>query len=111
MVSGTYTVTLTVHDICRTEVYTDSVSISVPSGIRAETSAGMLIYPNPTKSVLYIDLDAEYAGNNIAIINSLGEQVRTATAAAHVSMPIHGLPAGVYTVRVSDMAYPLVVLH
>jgi len=111
MVSGTYTVTLTVHDICRTVVYTDSVSISVPSGIRAETSAGMLIYPNPTKSVLYIDLDAEYAGNNIAIINSLGEQVRTATAAAHVSMPIHGLPAGVYTVRVSDMAYPLVVLH
>ncbi|HET9502407.1 MAG TPA: T9SS type A sorting domain-containing protein [Hymenobacter sp.] len=76
----------------------------------AATSAQVAVYPNPARTVAYVELPAALGTQPVAaaLLDALGREVRTATLAAQGArahqLGLAGLPAGVYTLRLSTSA-------
>jgi hypothetical protein len=76
----------------------------------AATQAQVLVYPNPAHNVAYVELPAALGTQPVAatLLDALGRAVRTTTLAAQGAqahqLSTAGLPAGVYTLRLSTSA-------
>ncbi len=76
----------------------------------AATSAQVAVYPNPARTVAYVELPAALGAQPVAaaLLDALGREVRTATLAAQGArahqLGLAGLPAGVYTLRLRTSA-------
>lgn len=81
------------------EVY--SFRTEAPLGVKENLIAGLVIYPNPTKSVLNIEADSTlYA---VQVINILGQTVFTVkTENSKVQLNTGSLKAGTYFVKITS---------
>jgi PKD repeat protein len=109
---GNYLVTLTITDHCKTDSFRNYVSvIMAPTGITPADQSAVKIYPNPSSTVIHIDLgDMDIKDAVITLANAFGQTVRrTAPSAALSSISVSDLPAGAYTLSVSGHSYPVLI--
>ena len=118
--TGTYYVTLTVYDKCRTSVYSDSVSVTVPlpSGLSSEGASIARIYPDPASSVIHVDFGSANvsSGYELYLVNDLGQISKRQTAhTSTLSVDVSDLSDGVYVVVVkaasSQNRYSVSIVH
>ena len=97
--SGTYPVTLTVHDHCKTSVFSDSITVIVASGISEQKKPTLNIYPNPASEVIHIDMsDLDLKNSTLILSNVYGQIVRKVKPLSlSTEMYIAGLSSGIYT--------------
>ena len=100
---GTYTLTITDHNGCS---QSDTVVISQTTGISTvDGNIQMVIYPNPAKNEISVDLGSISALTTLSVRNVLGQQVIFKQLnAMHNSIDISGLGSGVYTFQVREGA-------
>jgi hypothetical protein len=109
---GNYLVTLTITDHCKTDSFRNYVSvIMAPTGISPADEHTVKIYPNPSSTVIHIDLgDMDIKDAVITLANALGQTVRrTVPSTALSSISVSDLPAGAYTLSVSGHSYPVLI--
>ena len=92
------TVTLTARRHCLTASDTHVLSAPVGIGQAQATADGFTVHPNPASGRLHIDLDGE-AEAEVALYGMDGRLARRQTLAAPASLPLEGLPEGVYLLR------------
>jgi len=97
--SGTYPVTLTVYDHCKTSVYSDTVSVSVASGIYQISLPSHNVYPNPANEVIHVDMtDMELINSTLTLSDIYGQIVRKVKPRSSLTdIYVSGLAAGIYT--------------
>ena len=115
--SGRYLVTLSVTEKCKTSVYSDSVNVTVPSGIAEERNAFAKIYPEPVASVIQIDLNGnDAAGYELTFIDQLGQVSKHLKVNSNkASINVSDLPEGIYVLQIkagaTEFRYPLSILR
>ena len=74
--TGVYTVTLTVTNDCGTNVFTDTITLSV-AGLEEVADFGTInVYPNPSTGEFQLEMDVNYAMNlDIVVTNALGQKL------------------------------------
>jgi hypothetical protein len=95
--AGTYNIiyTFTDGDGC-TNSDTSIVTVDLCTGVNSYVTSGIKMYPNPSKGLLYVELQSE---TMITITNVLGETVYSKLHQANNSFfDLSYLPNGVYTV-------------
>jgi hypothetical protein len=81
-----------------------------PLATTAASQAQVAVYPNPARTVAYVELPAALGTQPVAatLLDNLGRAVRTATLAAQGAQAhqfgLAGLPSGVYTLRLRTSA-------
>lgn len=81
---------------------------NIPTGIKSNTTNinGITVYPNPTTTLLNIQLDKPFANNlKLEIVDITGALVHTATIYSgntFFSLPINELPAAMYFLRITE---------
>lgn len=103
--AGTYEITAITGDYLG--VYVDSsdyfFTVDCATGITQPETSGLRVFPNPSQSVLNLDVPANYTGKTLQVFNQLGTLVLTQTVLAErQEIDITGLPAGVYVLRVGE---------
>ncbi|HYE78573.1 MAG TPA: T9SS type A sorting domain-containing protein, partial [bacterium] len=77
------------------------------------SAGGLALYPNPAAGQVRVTLDAPgVVETRVEVLDGLGRIVRTGVVAAgqrEMMVPLAGLPAGIYSVRVGVMVGRLVV--
>jgi len=78
------------------EIKTNYVSVALASSVHSAESLGIKIYPNPTKDIVYIDLqDQEEV--SVDVINTTSNQIlKTVKGNAKIAVDLSGLPQGLY---------------
>ena len=116
--SGTYYVTLTVYDRCRTSIYSDSVTVTVPSGLAPERASFAEVYPSPASSILRIDMGSSdiTGGYKLHLADQLGQVCKLQTGTLSTSsLNVSDLPNGVYVLIIktssSECHYPVSIVH
>ena len=74
--TGVYTVTLTVTNDCGTNVFTNTITLSV-AGLEEVADFGTInVYPNPSTGEFQLEMDVNYAMNlDIVVTNALGQKL------------------------------------
>ena len=81
-----------------------------PLATTAATQAQIAVYPNPARTLAYVELPAALGTQPVAatLLDALGREVRTTTLAAQGAqahqLSLAGLPAGVYALRLRTSA-------
>jgi hypothetical protein len=81
-----------------------------PLAATAAAQAQIAVYPNPARTLAYVELPAALGAQPVAatLLDALGREVRTTTLAAQGAqahqLSLAGLPAGVYTLRLRTNA-------
>ena len=119
--SGTYHVTLTVYDKCRTSVYADSVSVTVPvvhSGLSNLNPSLAKIYPDPASSVIHVDFGSTdvSGGYEINLVNELGQiNKHLIDHTSGTSIDVSNLTDGIYIAVIKtasgEYRYRVSVVH
>lgn len=115
--SGTYLVTLSVSEKCKTSVYSDSITVTVPSGIADERLAFAHIYPEPASSLIHIDLIGDEAtGYEATVLNQLGQICKHEKANSNkLSVDVSDLSEGIYVLIIrsgfSEYRYPVSIVR
>ena len=116
--SGTYYVTLSVYDRCRTSAYSDSVMVTVPSGLADQRASFVKVYPTPASSALHIDLGGSdiTGGYELYLANQLGQVCKRQTGSSSTSsLNVSDLEGGVYVLIIKTAAsayhYPISIVH
>ena len=101
--SGTYHITLTVSEKCKTSAYTDTVTVTVPSGLHSDQEAGIHIFPSPAQYEVEIDMGSVdlSGGCNLFLTDILGRKlkeqvIRSSSAIINVSDLTPGVYWGVF---------------
>jgi hypothetical protein len=82
----------------------------LPLATTAATQAQVAVYPNPAKTVAFVELPAALGTQPVVatLVDALGRNVRTTTLAAQGAqahqLSLAGLPTGVYALRLSTSA-------
>ncbi|MFN8360402.1 MAG: T9SS type A sorting domain-containing protein [Candidatus Kapaibacterium sp.] len=79
--------------------YIDNINIPSVSGVDEQAeSKGIIIYPNPAQTMLYVQMPDEYSGARLALYSTLGTAVtpESTTGAFDVS----ALASGMYSMRI-----------
>ena len=108
--SGLYTVTLVASRHCMT----DTASMEVHIGSNAPEPVGIItadrhhpsVYPNPASGTITVTVDAT---TEAMLFTADGRQVWHGTVSDNTTIPLHGLAAGVYTLRVGDTVMKVIV--
>ena len=108
--SGLYTVTLVASRHCMT----DTASMEVRIGSNAPEPVGIItadrhhpsVYPNPASGTITVTVDAT---TEAMLFTADGRQVWHGTVSDNTTIPLHGLAAGVYTLRVGDTVMKVIV--
>ena len=118
--NGTYTVMLTIHNICGDQVYSQTLS-TLNVGIEDEIFAGSVtIYPNPSDGIFAVQSENIQADNlSIDLYNVQGQQISHYALGKVVSgfnqeINISSMAKGIYFVKISDgvrNAYKKVVVE
>ena len=115
--SGTYYVTLTVSEKCKRSVFSDSVTVIVPSGITNSRSSFARIYPEPASSLIHIDMGAYISGACVlTLIDQLGRTGKSQLGySPSLSIDVSDLTDGIYTLVVktnsNEYFYRISILH
>jgi PKD repeat protein len=102
---GTYYICLTATNICKKQTFCDSILVK-PNGIENRSATKILIYPNPTKDLLEIELSEPFSpGTTGTIIDLYGRSVLDIhfTSLLKQTLDLSGLSDGVYFLRINDV--------
>jgi len=123
--TGTYTVSVTVtHNTC-TKTATKDITVVLGAGIEetAKQESGFKVYPNPTKSLLFVEVKGErekLKGETVQIIDINGKTVKSTVIASGawqsvqtdsheqssrydvLSLDVSSLPKGTYFVKIGN---------
>lgn len=99
--TGYYTISLTATNAAGgdTETKSNYITVTGGAGIEDGETAGVQVYPNPCTDYLYIDCSSmQGVPVDIKLINTVGQVVglQSNLAKGIVSVPVAGLPEGVY---------------
>jgi len=97
-VSGNYSVATTTGT-CNS----NAVFVNIELSVSNQPIIDCILFPNPVKEELNVDLNEKYLFSNFEIINSLGEIVqkgRIESVSSKIS--ISNLPSGFYTLNIND---------
>ena len=94
LAAGDYTITVTDANGC-VSMMTFTVLSTV--GIENELDKQLLIFPNPTKGIVNIQLEGDYS---LTILDARGRLVHTSNEADNASVDLTSFEAGVYFIRV-----------
>jgi hypothetical protein len=99
MVEGSYTVSVT--GPCGAAVTSEDFPVTV-SAIRPALSGEVVLYPNPVREQVMLDLPAGLVYRSVRIIDLRGIQVanQTGTKASRIVFPVHMLKKGTYLMEV-----------
>lgn len=109
---GNYLVTLTITDHCKTDSLRTYVSvIMAPTGITPADQSAIKIFPNPSSTIIHLDLgEVDRKNVVITLTNALGQTVRTAILpSALSSISVSDLPSGAYMLSVLGHSYPVLI--
>ena len=80
-----------------------NITLSSVDDIFKNTNQDMIIYPNPSKDIFKIMLNAEILQAQLEIYNAFGEKIYTTTIHQRKeTINTRGLPSGIYFVKVSE---------
>jgi hypothetical protein len=97
--SGTYHITLTVSQKCKTSIYTDTVSVTVPSGLHSDQESDIRLFPSPASSQVEVDMGSVdiSGGCNLFLTDVLGRKLKEQTIrSSSVLINVADLSQGVY---------------
>ena len=78
-------------------IYTLNLTEEICTGLTNSAIAGLEIYPNPNKGILYLNNTPQ--GSRIKLINSLGQELMNmATADAQTMLDLSHFTNGIYTI-------------
>jgi Secretion system C-terminal sorting domain len=101
-------------------LYLDNITINDNVGIDEVNSNKntLKLYPNPANSFVNVSLpEMNFAGNEISVLNSLGQKIYTSKiASTQITVPVDQLASGAYVISVSSknaqlLSAPLIVFH
>lgn len=99
--NGTYNVCLIATNAIGSDTVCKSLTVNTISGvgIEEEILRTMVLYPNPTDGIGYIDIPESIVFKKIEVFNVLGEKqsVKTAVQSGFVELDLSKLSSGVYT--------------
>lgn len=107
--SGFYTVNLVASRHCMTDTATITVHIggtTEPVSIISVGNNTPSVYPNPTSGTINVTVDATAKATLCA---ADGRQVWHGTVCGSTAISLHGLPSGIYTLRIGDAVTKVVV--
>lgn len=109
--SGLYTVTFVASRHCLTDTATITVHIDASTGpenglLTAENGPQVAVYPNPTRNGLTVTINGVVGAS---MYTTDGQQVWHGTVSGNTTIPLHGLAAGIYTLRVGDTVTKVIV--
>lgn len=103
--NGSYTVTLTVVNVCGTETFSDVVEVNVVGVEEINAKAiDMTVFPNPATDLFVVSLDGSVDDNAILdLIDMQGRVVlsQNSFASKVIKVNTSGIEPGVYILRVS----------
>ena len=108
LAAGDYTITVTDANGC-VSMMTFTVLSTV--GIENELDKQLLIFPNPTKGIVNIQLEGDYS---LTILDARGRLVHTSNEADNAAVDLTSFEAGVYFIRVqkgTDNAMRRIILE
>lgn len=109
MLSGEYAVEVT--DLQGCAARSESLTVILTSDTEELVANNILLYPNPTQTLLYIDLgDAAEAVEQLQIYDILGQRIRTINVAKGINLveiPTNNLSSGMYTIQFLDQSRKL----
>jgi hypothetical protein len=100
---GSYTVRVTI-ETCASEL-SEAQSFIITGDITSSLGSSMLVYPNPARGIIRIQLGGFDAGEvQIALFDMLGREVQSASGIGQqeVSLDISGQPQGRYLLRAAQ---------
>ncbi|PWL27109.1 MAG: hypothetical protein DCO96_12280 [Fluviicola sp. XM-24bin1] len=99
---GTHTITYEYTDGngC-TNIATQDILVDPCVSIDEVAQAGLLIYPNPTDNVVYVELEGEF---NYTVQDARGRLITSGNANDKASISLHSVETGVYFINVTDTA-------
>ncbi len=101
---GSYTVTLTVTDICgQTASATQVVNVGQPDNVSEVRTPAISVYPNPAQTLLTVQAD-DPAGVEATLYDLHGRPLRTLRFTQQTTLDVSTLSAGIYqlTLRGND---------
>jgi N-acetylneuraminic acid mutarotase len=100
---GTFTISVTASNPCGTSTsQTLTVTVSVCSGINsaANSTEGILIYPNPFNDI--INVNGIENGSLVEVYTILGEKIISTKANDFTSIDLGGQPNGIYFLKITS---------
>ena len=80
-----------------------NTALSTTLGVFNVEKGNVMLYPNPVKEVLNINIENFSANTSIAIYSALGQKVvETKAISATTSLPISQLPSGIYFCKIDS---------
>lgn len=107
--SGTYTVTLFVNRCGMADTFESEIVINLVSGLEEEAIETVVVYPNPSGNMLYLQADKALEARFIDA-QARTWKVPTTWANGQLSLDVSGLPAGIYGLLLGDNPKPIKVL-
>jgi hypothetical protein len=93
---GSYTVTLTVTDICgQTASATQVVNVGQPDNVQEVQAPAISVYPNPAHTLLTVQAD-DPAGVEATLYDLHGRPLRTLRFTQQTTLDVSNLSAGIY---------------
>lgn len=84
------------------------------TGVGADTAPNSMItaYPNPAADVVTLRTQSECHGATYTLIDRQGRVVRSGVISSELeTLPVHGLPQGIYALRVGGSMSPIVIIN
>ncbi len=102
---GKYEVTLTVTNVCGSNVYKDSVEIKTGVGLNEALLSAVRIFPNPNNGVFSLEIPASLSGKVTVAISEMGgkrilESKSTVSGGEELAFDISDLADGVYLLTI-----------
>lgn len=102
-IAGNYWVTVTDNHNCHAS---DTITVNIINGIDAPESGAILIYPNPSNGLVYINFSNASARYSVKVTDAIGRivysEIKNSSAGALQTVDLNHQPAGVYYLTVSD---------
>lgn len=106
--NGIYTVTLSIEGECTGLILQQSRTVDVfdaggGTGLATvDKDGGLLIYPNPARDWLTVEVNGDLKLKSVTVMNVLGQHIYSdaVNGTTKLRIPASGLAAGVYTVKV-----------
>ena len=101
-ITGLYQITLVTSSFCGSDTATLEITGEGNSIEETYLEKNILIYPNPTKHMLYLKLSEGIDISSYRIINILGQEVMAGRLDSYYRINVSGLPSGSYFIQVQS---------